>query len=381
LTLRPEDDVGVILFLAGDVMTGRGIDQILPHPSPPDLHEPFVQDAREYVRLAENSNGALPSPVDPAYIWGDAAGEWERMVPDVRIVNLETSVTRADDYDRVKSIHYRMHPSNIDCLRLARFDVCGLANNHVLDYGPSGLLETLQTLHQAGVMTVGAGCNLEEATRPLVRDLPGGERLLIGACAHESSGVPDEWAALTDDAGVNLLRDLSDDTAAVLAAGIAGNKRPGDIAVVSVHWGDNWGYDVPRQHIAFAHRLVECGIDIVHGHSSHHPRPIEIYRGRLILYGCGDFIDDYEGISGYERYRSDLALMFFPSLDPATGALVGLQIIPMQIRRLRLNRPSTRDVQWLCETLNRINGAFRVQVELRPDGALALVGALLARSR
>ena len=87
-------------------------------------------------------------------------------------------------------------------------------------------------------------------------------------------------------------------------------------------WGGNCGYDVPRQHINFAHRLVESGIDIVDGHSSHHVRPIEIYRDRLILYGCGDFIDDYEGILGYEKYRDDLTLMFFPSLSPQAGRLL-----------------------------------------------------------
>ena len=48
--------------------------------------------------------------------------------------------------------------------------------------------------------------------------------------------------------------------------------------------------------IRFAHRLIDAGVDVVHGHSSHHPRPIEVYRGKLILYGCGDTIDDYEGI-------------------------------------------------------------------------------------
>ena len=354
-------------------MTGRGVDQILRHPSLPGLHEPFVRDAREYVRLAEGVSGAAPRAADPAYIWGDAVGEWEREAPKVRIVNLETSVTRSDHHAPRKSIHYRMHPDNIDCLTAARFDVCVLANNHVLDFGRRGLLETLHTLKQSGIMTVGAGRNVEEATRPLVHVVPGGGRLTIGAYAHESSGVPHDWAARDNTAGVNVLPDLSNMTAAALAARVAGHKRPGDIAIVSIHWGDNWGYDVPRQHIAFAHRLVEGGIDIVHGHSSHHPRPIEIYRERLILYGCGDCIDDYEGISGYERYRDDLVLMYFPSLDPATGALVTLRMTPMRIRKLRLNRPSENDARWLCDTLNRMNDAFQARVELRPDGTLSLV--------
>jgi poly-gamma-glutamate synthesis protein (capsule biosynthesis protein) len=365
----------VTLFLCGDVMTGRGVDQILPHPSALDLHEPFVTDAREYVRLAEHVSGVVPRGVEPAYIWGDAITEWEAVAPVARIVNLETSITHSDQYDRGKGIHYRMHPENIGCLAAAQVDVCVLANNHVLDYGCTGLIETLETLRRAGIATVGAGRSLAEATRPAVRLLPSGGRLITGACAHASSGVPDDWAALRDDAGVDLLPDLSDGTAAAVAARITADRRPGDVVVMSIHWGDNWGYDVPRRHVEFAHRLVEGGVDIVHGHSSHHVRPIEIYRQKLILYGCGDFIDDYEGISGYERYRDDLVLMFFPSIDPATGRLATLRMTPMQIRKLRLNRASVEDARWLCTTLNRISKPFGIGVDLTGDAALTLVSA------
>jgi len=363
----------VTLFLGGDVMTGRGVDQIMPRPSSPDLHERFVDDAREYVRIAEQASGAMPRGVDAAYIWGDALAEWERMAPAARIVNLETSITHSDEYARRKGIHYRMHPENVGCVTAARFDICVLANNHVLDYGRAGLIETLQTLEQAGILTAGAGRTLADATRPAVQSSAGGGRIIVGACAHESSGVPDDWAALTDEAGVHLLPDLTDGTASTVATHVTADKRAGDIAVVSIHWGDNWGYDVPRRHVEFAHRLVDGGVDIVHGHSSHHARPIETYREKLILYGCGDFINDYEGISGYERYRDDLALMFFPSLDPATGRLVALQVTPMQIRKLRLNRASAEDARWLCNVLNRISEPFGVRLDPMSDGALTLV--------
>ncbi len=63
------------LFLCGDVMPGRGIDQILPTPSSPELYEPYVRDARDYVALAETRSGAIARPVHHAYIWGDALAE------------------------------------------------------------------------------------------------------------------------------------------------------------------------------------------------------------------------------------------------------------------------------------------------------------------
>jgi len=365
------DEASITLFLAGDVMTGRGIDQILTRPSPPELHEPYVTEEREYVRLAEQISGPVPRGVGSDYIWGDALAEWARMAPAARLVNLETSITHSGEHEP-KGINYRMHPDNVDCLRAARLDICILANNHVLDYGTKGLVETLETLGRTDIRAVGAGRNRDEATRPVVHALPGGQHLIIGACAHESSGVPDHWAAVTEEPGVNLLPDLSDETAADVAARVARHKLPGDVAVLSIHWGGNWGYDVPRSHINFAHRLVEGGIDIVYGHSSHHVRPIEIYRDRLILYGCGDFIDDYEGITGYERYRDDLVLMFFPSVSQQTGRLLMLEMTPLQIRHMRLNRASLADGRWICDTVNEISRPFGAHVALTEHGALGL---------
>jgi poly-gamma-glutamate capsule biosynthesis protein CapA/YwtB (metallophosphatase superfamily) len=368
------DDAAVTLFFCGDVMTGRGVDQILAHPSSPELREPYVKDAREYVRLAEQAHGGVSRPVAPSYIWGDALVEWARVAPAARVVNLETSITMSDDYSPGKVIHYRMHPDNGACLTAAAIDVCVLANNHVLDFGRSGLVETLRLLQYLSIETAGAGESLDEARRTAVRQLPGGGRLMVTACGHESSGIAEEWAASADEAGVDWLPDLSAGTASAIAASATAGKRPGDVAVVSLHWGDNWGYDVPSDHANFAHQLVDAGVDIVHGHSSHHVRPIEFYRGKLVLYGCGDFVDDYEGITGHESYRSDLSLMFFPSVDRATGRIVSLAITPMRMRRLRLNRAPAEDARWLCDTLNRINAPFGVKAELDAAGHLTLAG-------
>src|SRR5437016_13351682 len=88
----------ICIFLCGDVMTGRGIDQILPHPGNPVLYESYIRDARDYVQLAEETNGPIPQPVNFEYIWGDALAELDRARTDVRIINLETSITTSNDY-------------------------------------------------------------------------------------------------------------------------------------------------------------------------------------------------------------------------------------------------------------------------------------------
>jgi poly-gamma-glutamate capsule biosynthesis protein CapA/YwtB (metallophosphatase superfamily) len=360
------------VLVGGDVMTGRGVDQALPHPGNPLLHEPYVRDAREYVRLAEQVNGPIPRPMDPTYIWDDVLRETRRVGTDVRIVNLETSITSSEDAWPGKRIHYRMHPQNIGCLTAASIDCCCLANNHVLDWGYAGLSETLQTLDQAGIARAGAGQNVAEAASPVVLDVPGKGRVLVLSMGSTTSGIPWAWAATRDGPGVNLLDDLSEATARHIANQIREAKRPGDVAVASIHWGGNWGYEVPDGQIHFAHRLVEGGVDIVHGHSSHHPKPIEVYRGRAILYGCGDLLDDYEGISGHEEFRDDLRLLYLLQVDPQHGRLLEARLVPVQARRFRLNRASDTDAIWLGDLLNGLGAPFGTHVQLEGDGSMTL---------
>jgi len=366
------DAPGITLFLCGDVMTGRGIDQILPHPGDPTLHEGYATSALDYVRLAEQANGPIPRPAAFDYVWGDALAEWARIRPDVRIVNLETAVTARGDWQRGKGIHYRMHPANLPCLTAAGIDCCVLANNHVLDWGYAGLAETLETLPRAGIHLAGAGRDQGEAAAPAVLTTARG-RVGVFSLGVASSGIPPDWAAAPGRPGVNLLADFSPATLRRIAAQVKAVRRTGEVVVASIHWGGNWGYAVPEAHQAFARGLVDqCGVDVVHGHSSHHPLGIEVYRERPILYGCGDFLNDYEGIAGYEAYRSDLRLMYFLTLDPSSGKLVRLAMRPMQMRRFRLNRASAEDTRWLQERLDREGRRFGSRVEAEADGALAL---------
>ncbi|WP_067177784.1 CapA family protein [Microtetraspora niveoalba] len=361
----------VTLFLCGDVMLGRGVDQILPHPGDPRLRETYVADARTYVELAEAANGPIPGPVGFAWPWGDALALLEEAAPAARLLNLETSVTRSGDFAPGKAVHYRMNPANLPCLAAARPDACALANNHVLDFGRAGLAETLDALSTAGLTAAGAGRDADEARAPAAVPLPGGGRVLFFSFGTPSSGVPADWAATANRSGVDFVDDLSEDVAAGIAERVRRVKRPGDVVVASIHWGSNWGYRVFGTQVRFAHALVDGGVDLVHGHSSHHPRPIELHRGRLVLYGCGDLIDDYEGITGYEEFRDDLRLLYFATLDPGSGRAMALRIAPLRARQMRLCRAEPDDAEWMRGTLDRVSRGFGVRVEREPDGMLA----------
>ena len=360
------------LFLCGDVMLGRGIDQVLPHPCRPSLHESYVHTALDYVRLAEEANGPIPRPVAPSYIWGAALDELNRRQPDARIINLETAVTRSEDF-APKGINYRISPQNATCLTAAGIDCCVLANNHVLDWGGAGLLDTLATLKRLQIKSAGAGRDLEQASAPAVLPIAGKGRVLVFSFGSVTSGTPRNWAATRDAPGVNLLRDLSEATAIRVSGQIARYRQPHDVIVVSIHWGPNWGYDIPEEQRQFAHTLVErADVSVIHGHSSHHAKGIEVYNGRLILYGCGDFLNDYEGIQGYEDYRGDLALMYFANIEPATRTLSAVEIVPLQIRKFALVRPSGPDIDWVRQTLERESHRFSARIAMTPPGRLAL---------
>lgn len=343
----------VTLFLAGDVMTGRGIDQILPHPSSPEIYEQWLRSAREYIEVAEHVSGPIPREVDYPYIWGDSLAVLQAAQPAARIINLETAVTTSDDHWPGKGIHYRMHPSNLPVLTAAGIDCCVLANNHVLDWGYDGLGETLATLRGGGIAVAGAGEDRPSAAAPAIIDLDMGRRILLFAIGHGSSGISPGWSASDKEAGVWRLAALSSNGIDEVGAAVARFKRRGDIAIASIHWGGNWGYELDPDMRTFAHDLLDhAGIDLVHGHSSHHPLGLEVYNNRLILYGCGDFINDYEGIRGHEQFRSDLRVMYLPEIDADSGELVAMRMPVFQSHKFSLRRARDEDVTWLARELD-----------------------------
>ena len=364
-------ETDITLFLSGDVMTGRGIDQILPDPVNPVLYESYVKDARHYVELAERANGPIQKPVPFEYVWGFSLEELDKRKPDIRLINLETSITTSENPWEDKGVHYRMHPANTTVLKAAGIDVVTLANNHTLDWGRAGLSETLRSLNGGGIPSVGAGGDLEGAARPLKKEVRGTHVWIFGVGVTDS-GIPSGWSATAQTSGLFLLEDYSGDSFERLQGKIRHYAKPEDVVVVSIHWGGNWGYRIPQDQCDFAHRLVDdCRVDLVHGHSSHHVKGFEVYKRKLILYGCGDLITDYEGISGHESYRSDLGLLYFATLNQE-GDLKNLEMVPTTMKRLQLVPPTRGQTEWLLEVLKRESILPENSIEKTPAGTFRL---------
>jgi poly-gamma-glutamate synthesis protein (capsule biosynthesis protein) len=368
----PQPSNSITLFLSGDVMTGRGIDQVLPHSVDPKLYEPYVKDAREYVHLAKRKNGAFQEPVSYDYIWGDALEVWKEMKPSFKLINLETSITKNNEPWPRKGIHYRMHPLNIKLLEKAEIDYCSLGNNHILDWGYVGLKETTEVLDKAHIAHSGAGKNIREARNPAILHNHKG-RILVFSYGSKTSGIPKSWFAGAERPGVNLLSDLSSKTIQQISNQINSYHQPGDIVIFSIHWGDNWGYEITNKQRQFAHQLIDnAQVDLIFGHSSHHPRGLEVYNNKLILYGAGDFINDYEGIGGHENYRSELTLMYFPKINRQSGDLMQLLMVPMEIKKFSLHKANNDEAEWMTNTLNRESLLQNERISMNKNDHLVL---------
>ncbi len=345
--------MSVELMLCGDLMCGRGVDQLFSTSCDPTLHERHVNDARTYVSMAEQEHGSVPTPVSHRYPWGDAAKVIQNRGPDLRLANLETAITTHDRPWSDKAVHYRMHPENVGTLQVPGLDALVLANNHALDWRRPGLRETLKTLQDVDISTVGAGTTKQEAARP-ARFSHKEMNISIFAWGAVDAGVPEAWAATPERAGVHLLRGYSEHAVDEMIQWISGDQPSKGPVIVSFHWGSNWGWEIPDRHRRTAHRLIdEAGVDLVYGHSSHHERPLEVYNDRLILYGCGDFVNDYEGIGGREKYRGELSVLYFPEVHPETGALEQLSMCVFRMHRFQLSFAGKRDTNWVRDTLNQ----------------------------
>ena len=358
------------LGFVGDVMIGRGIDTILPSSVDSTLHESYMKDANGYVRIAVRENGPLSKAEledkGHRYIWGDVADELESS--DALIINLETTLTQSNDWNRDKGIHYKSHPSNVASLSAIGVKVATLANNHVLDWGEEGLKETISVLDLAGINYSGAGSNVNIAKRPTFFKIdvdptsPKGRSVTIAiqAIGFPSAGVPIEWQARKNKCGVNFAEDLSEEVAktafdAVEKRAAELGKVP-DIIIFSLHIGSNWNWGIPLKWRIFAHKLIDLGADVVVGHSSHHVKGMEVYKNKFISYGLGDFLNDYEGIvgQGYEDFRNDLSALYLPVIDLQTKKLLKVDIIPCKIKHLKVQRATdSSDIAWLKSTFNR----------------------------
>ena len=264
----------------------------------------------------------------------------------LNIGNLETSVTTHPVPWPDKVFNYRMHPANVSALQAAGITYVSLANNHTLDFSVEGLVETVDTLSSNNIYFAGAGRSATEAQGPATIPLLLWSGFESRTSNHtvdifSASDHPRDWGSIPS---FHLI-DYTSRTKARLKDLITSHtaSSQSSLKIFSVHWGPNYAWQPSAEIREMAHFLVdECGIDIVHGHSSHHVQGIERYGGKLIFYGCGDFVDDYALTPGY---RNDLSAIWRVYVEEVDGAEEAEKKGGLKLRRLEVWPTKVKDFQ------------------------------------
>lgn len=288
---------------------------------------------------------------------------WGNMLPvlkcaDINLINLETTLT--DSVDQVSKIfNFKASPDKITSLERADVSVANLANNHILDFGVEGLLETMHTLDLARIQHVGAGRNITEASQPIVITRNNLSVGVIGITDNEP-----EWKA-TRLPGICYVDIESPDQHEVLFNSLHQLRSETDIVIVSVHWGPNMRERPGQSFVEFAHKLSHHGANVIHGHSAHILQGIEVYNNSFILYDTGDFVDDY---MVNWNLRNDLAAYFLLTVN--RDGVYDLQITPTRIKGCQVNRATGEDYDWVMHRLKFLSSGFGTV--LSPEGKIAL---------
>ncbi len=319
------------LAFAGDVMLGRYVNETLKH-------------------------------ITPAEMWNDVLPHLAQA--DLRIVNLECALTRhTQPWTRSeKMFHFRADPEAVRVLQAAGIDACALANNHTLDFGARGLLETLRVLRANGIRHAGAGASAAEAAAPAmleVHDVSGGRVALLSFTDNQ----PD-FAAGPGNPGTNYLDvALDEQTLQRIADSIAQAREQGaDLVVFSNHWGANFVERPSPEFRDFARRVIDLGADIYYGHSAHICQGIEIHQGKPILYDTGNFIDDY---AVHPLLRNDRSCLFKVMFEQ--GRLSRIELLPVSLDIGYVALARGKEFEAICARLEMLCGEFGTALVRQAD--------------
>jgi poly-gamma-glutamate synthesis protein (capsule biosynthesis protein) len=260
------------------------------------------------------------------YVWCDSLQLMREA--DLSLINLECVIaSKGTEWTRTwKPFHFRAALEAIEVLKTASIDYVSLANNHTLDYEVEALMEMLDLLDKNRISHSGAGRNLREAADTAVLEMNGMKIGIISLTDNQP-----EWEAKADSPGVNFIPiTLEDGYEARLEECVKNARNRSDLVIVSSHVGPHFRERPSQAYVNFAHKIIDLGADIYWGHSNHMPQGIEIYKKKVILYDCGDFVDDY-AVDPY--YRNDLSFIFLVNLKGESVS--SIELVPIKISDMK----------------------------------------------
>jgi poly-gamma-glutamate capsule biosynthesis protein CapA/YwtB (metallophosphatase superfamily) len=318
----------IAIGLTGDVMIGRNVNDTI------------------------NNKGYI-------YPWGNVLPLLKNT--DINIINLEAALTNSNK-KVLKTFNFKATPDRIKTLTEGCITLVNLANNHILDFSEEGLMETIETLKEAGIKYVGAGLNDKEATAACILT---NKNISIGVLGFTDNEPG--WKATTFTSGTNYIEVSNTDDRNRVKNDIAKLRRQADIVIVSIHWGPNMKESPNKKFIDFAHEMIEVGADIIHGHSAHNFQGIELYRNKYILYDTGDFVDDY---MVDQELKNDHSFFFKVEVDKE--GIKKLKLYPVLISNCQVNLAVKDDYQWCFERIQQLSAKFGTKLVDKGDVIVVL---------
>ena len=293
----------------------------------------------------------------PGYPWGNTLPLLTSA--DALVLNLECVVSDRGQPTPAKVFTFRTDARNVAVLEAAKVTTVSLANNHSLDFGAEALDECLEILSVHGIGTAGAGRSWQEASAPCSFSVAGLAVALVAFTDNEPG-----WEAGLATPGTFYVPVVPEDPRmTLLLSTIERAATAADLVIVSAHWGPNWRYRPLPEHVAAARRFIDVGAGVVFGHSPHVVRAIELYRGKPILYGCGDFIDDY---AVHDVERNDQSGVFV--LDYEGARLQRLFVVPTMIERLQARLATDTERADILRTMRDLCRDLGTRTRETPDG-------------
>ena len=318
VSYRKKEHNNITIGFMGDVMIGRLVNETI------------------------TTNGYL-------YPWGNTLSLLQQT--DLRIINLETTLTTHTQINP-KVFNFKALPDRVKTLQAAHIDVANLANNHSLDFKETGLAETIATLDAADIHHVGAGMNREQACAPTIITKNNIKIGIIGYTDNEPT-----WKAATNKPGINYIEIGNSADLETIKKQIAALRNVVDIVIMTIHWGPNMQQRPSQQFVQFAHTMIDAGIDIMQGHSSHVFQGIEVYKNKVIVYDTGDFIDDY---AVNPILRNDQSLFFAVTI--AKNGPQSITLTPVVISNMQVNIADGFEKQEIMERIQMLSQEFDTTV-------------------
>lgn len=313
-----------MIALLGDIMLGRGVNELIPN-------------------------------YPPEHFWGTTLPMLQSA--DAVIANLECAVTtHLNPWTKTfKVFHFRADPDAVKVLKIANIKAVSLANNHSLDFEEQGLVDTLDYLDQVGIKHVGAGRDLVEARAPKILTVKG---LKIGIISATDNEPP--FAAGEDKPGVNYQSfNAQPASLTYLRESIEKAKIAGaDLIILSLHWGPNMVQTPTADFREYAYKAIEMGVDIIHGHSAHLFQGIEFHNQGVILYNTGDFLDDY---AIDQELRNDWSLIFMVEVE--RKKITKVKTIPVHLSYGQTNIAHEEEAKAIISRMESLSRAFGTKIE------------------